>query len=317
MSDPNLTIGRELQYHVVKHFVICGGERMEHGQLIRKLRRERNMSQAQLASGISSRTALSSFENSHSSITSDILFKYLERLNVTVQEYYFYLNDSVTPEKEYLAAYYYHEIIKKRDAEVAGRIRDFRAKYADSHDFFFCCMSIELKLFLNKKNAHNVYDVDEDKDIIKDYLNRVQNWGHFEISLFANCLNIFSSDYIRGTFTVLLKRTKLLSAIAAYQNDLSIFLNNCIALAFERHNLADVRYYVGELVSTSASSPRKAFDRMMCQFYVGLLQELTDAHGDSQNVIDQFAQLGFADHAHQLRMFRQRVLDPTEAVHNE
>lgn len=57
---------------------------MEHGALVRKLRTERKMSQVQLASGISSRTTLSSFENDHSRISSDILFKYLERLNVTV-----------------------------------------------------------------------------------------------------------------------------------------------------------------------------------------------------------------------------------------
>lgn len=281
---------------------------MEHGVLIRKLRKQRNMSQAQLAAGISSRTTLSSFENDHSSISSDILFKYLERLNVTVQEYYFYLNDSVTPEKEYLAEYYYAEITKKHDREIAERIRDFRSKYVDSHDFYFCCMSIELKLFLNKRNAKDVYDVDEDKRIIKDYLNRVQQWGHFEISLFSNCLDIFGSEYIRGTFSTLLKRTKLLSSIAAYQNDISIFLNNCIVLSFERKRFLDARYYINQLAKMSEDSPRKAFDRLMYQYYLELLKVLSDHNGHPENIVEEFRNLGFNEHADELSMFATETI---------
>lgn len=281
---------------------------MEHGTLIRKLRKERNMSQTQLAAGICSRTTLSSFENNHSNVSSDLLFKYLERLNVTVQEYSFYLNDSVTPEKEYLSAYFYNEITKKHDEEIAERIRGFRSKYENTHDFYFCCMSIELKLFLNKKHSKDLYDVDEDKRIIKNYLNRVQQWGHFEISLFSNCLYIFNSDYIRGTFSVLLKRTKLLSSIASYQNDISIFLNNCIVLSFERQKLLDVRYYVAQLIKISESSPRKAYDRLMCEYYLGLLQELHGKKDSAKLVIAQFKLLGFEEHATELETLENRIL---------
>ncbi|UQS81776.1 helix-turn-helix domain-containing protein [Bombilactobacillus folatiphilus] len=285
---------------------------MEHGQLIRKLRKERNMSQAELAEGISSRTALSSFENKHSTISSDILFKYLERLNVTVQEYEFYLNDNVTPEKAYISEYFYNKVTKERDKEIAQRIHNFRAKYNDSHDFYFCCLSIELKLFLNRRNNKAIYQVDEDKQIIKDYLNHNQNWGHFEIALFSNCLYIFSSDYIRGTFPVLLKRTKKLSSIASYQNDLSIFLNNCIVLSFERQNFDDVNYYIDRLITISANTPRKAYDRMMCQYYLSLLQKLNYQPNQLATIIQQFNELGFTDHANELIKFKKQILKETK-----
>lgn len=175
-------------------------------------------------------------------------------------------------------------------------------------------MSIELKLFLNKRNARNVYDVDEDKRIIKDYLNRVQQWGHFEISLFSNCLDIFNSGYIRRTFSTLLKRTKLLSSIAAYQNDISIFLNNCIVLSFERKQFMDAHYYVNQLAKMSEDSPRKAYDRLMYQYYLELLKALSGQNGHPNKISEQFRNLGFSDHADELSLLGVQILGSATEV---
>lgn len=190
-----------------------GGFSLTHGQLIRRLRKERGLTQAQLAEGISSRTTLSTLENNKTDVNINTLFSYLDRLNVSIQEYLFYFNDSSNTEKELATKYFYDNIVKKRDIEIEQRILDYQSKYKDSKDFYYCCLSIELKLFLNKKKDKTVFDVREDTEIIKKYLERVTQWGHFEMSIFANCLYIFTSEYIRATFTILLKRTKILSKI--------------------------------------------------------------------------------------------------------
>ncbi|MBM6585003.1 hypothetical protein [Pediococcus acidilactici] len=97
-------------------------------------------------------------------------------------------------------------------------------------------------------------------DIIKAHLNFVQQWRHFEISIFSNCLYIFSDEYIRGSFTTLLRRTKLVSSIPTYQNDISIFLNNCIVLELERGRFSNAAYYIKQLRRIAFKSPRKIFD---------------------------------------------------------
>lgn len=52
----------------------------------------------------------------------------------------------------------------------------------------------------------------------------------------------------------MLKRTKLLSTIPTYQNDIFIFLNNCIVLAFERGNQLDAQYYIKQLHEISSDN---------------------------------------------------------------
>ncbi len=280
---------------------------MTHGDLIKKLRKERNLSQAQLANGISSRTTLSSFENNHSRVSSDILFAYLERMNISIQEYLFYFNDNTSTEKERVTQYFYNNVVKSTDQEILSRICQYRTRYNNSNDFYFCCLSIELKLFLNHKQNKDIFDVDEDIGIVKHYLERVQQWGHFEMSLFSNCLYVFSSDYIRGTFSVLLKRTKILSQIDTYQNDLAIFLNNCIVLSFERRELTDARFFINELFKKSVDTPRKVYDRMMCNFYLELLQTINSKSTDMPATIQQFKDLGFSEHADELTDFSQKI----------
>lgn len=280
---------------------------MTHGDLIKKLRKERNMTQMQLAADISSRTTLSSFENNRSRVSSDLLFAYLERMNISIQEYLFYFNNNSSTEKERITQYFYDNVVKSTDREILNRIIDYRAKYNNSHDFYFCCLSIELKLFLNHKQDKNIFDVEEDITIVKKYLERVQQWGHFEMSLFSNCLYVFSNDYIRGTFSTLLKRTKIISKIDTYQNDIAIFLNNCIILSFERQQLQDTNFFVAQLYKLSADTPRKAYDRLMCNFYEELIKCLRGNQNNLSIPISRFEELGFVEHVAELKKFVSRI----------
>ncbi|WP_429971525.1 helix-turn-helix domain-containing protein [Fructilactobacillus sp. Tb1] len=281
---------------------------MDNGQLIKKLRKERGISQAQLSNGISTRTTLSSFENKKSKIPSDILFEYLKRMNISPEEYSFYLNNDSKSEKEYALQYFNENIYKAKEYEIRQRIHNYQKKYKDYNDFFFCCLSIELKLFLNKSQEDNVFDVKEDTEIIKNYLNSIQQWGHFEISLFSNCLYIFNSDYIRATFKILFKKTKNLSQIDSYKNDVSIFINNCIILSFERNELNDANTYINSLSDISNGSPRKTYDKLMCNYYKELLHQITIQENKLMKSIATFRELGFSDHANRLDKFKIKIL---------
>lgn len=275
-----------------------------HGELIKKLRRERGLTQQQLAEGISTRTTLSSFENNKSRISADILFKYIEKMNISIQEYLFYFNDSTATEKEIATQHFYNNVIKKRDSEIRKRILNYQNKYKNSKDFWFCCLAIELKLFLNNRHIEPVFDVKEDIKILKEYLNKIQQWGHFELSIFSNCLYIFSTEYIRGTYSTLLKKEKILSQIDTYENDLSIFLNNCIVLSFQRREYKNIAFYCDQLYKISEKTPRKAFDRIMYNYYKELLKYCLGLHYDVTKYINMFEDLGFTEHAENLRNFQ-------------
>ena len=73
---------------------------MKQGQLFQKLRKERNISQETLVQGISSRSTLSSFENRNTLLSSELLFHYLNRLNITPNEFQLLINDGAPTKKQ-------------------------------------------------------------------------------------------------------------------------------------------------------------------------------------------------------------------------
>lgn len=77
-----------------------GFSKMKQGQLFQKLRKERNISQETLVQGISSRSTLSSFENRNTLLSSELLFHYLNRLNITPNEFQLLINDGAPTKKQ-------------------------------------------------------------------------------------------------------------------------------------------------------------------------------------------------------------------------
>ncbi len=65
---------------------------METGQLIKELRKARQLTQDELAKDITSRTTLSSIENRNQKVSFDLLQKLLDRLNIRLEEFSFLLN---------------------------------------------------------------------------------------------------------------------------------------------------------------------------------------------------------------------------------
>lgn len=79
----------------------------QQGSLIKKLRTDRKISQARLAEGISSRTTLSSFENRKTNLSSQTLFDYLDKMNITVHEFSLLLDSEATDQKRQLVQDFY------------------------------------------------------------------------------------------------------------------------------------------------------------------------------------------------------------------
>jgi len=79
----------------------------QQGSLIKKLRTDRKISQAKLAEGISSRTTLSLFENRKTNLSSQTLFDYLDKMNITVHEFSLLIDSEVTDQKRQLVQDFY------------------------------------------------------------------------------------------------------------------------------------------------------------------------------------------------------------------
>ena len=92
---------------------------MDHSSLIKKLRLERGLSQKKLAQGISQRSTLASFENNATKISYNILIQYLDRMNVTLEEYQFMLDGNNLSEKRKLSKVFFDKLRRHYDSEFA------------------------------------------------------------------------------------------------------------------------------------------------------------------------------------------------------
>lgn len=66
---------------------------MEIGFVIKRLRKERGLSQEELAKKITTRTTLASIENRNQTVSFHLLIKLLDRLNIRLEEFLFLLNE--------------------------------------------------------------------------------------------------------------------------------------------------------------------------------------------------------------------------------
>ena len=89
-----------------------------HSSLIRKLRKERGLTQEQLTRGISQRGTLAAFESRGTKISFELLVNYLERMNITLEEYQFLLNNNSLSNKQKLTNYFISSKTITREQEL-------------------------------------------------------------------------------------------------------------------------------------------------------------------------------------------------------
>ena len=162
---------------------------MGHGEFIKKIRKEKHLTQKELAEGILSKNFLSKFERGESKITSEIFMNLLERLNVSLDEFE-QLVTSKHSQKEFLQKLetfkspkdgYLLENLKAEEKQLFQSDRNRRHLHNQ--------ILVEAHLqYLQSKNI----DVKQ-KRVIQSYLFEVEEWGDYEWELFGNIVFCLST----------------------------------------------------------------------------------------------------------------------------
>ena len=162
---------------------------MGHGEFIKKIRKEKHLTQKELAEGILSKNFLSKFERGESKITSEIFLNLLERLNISLDEFE-QLVTSKHSQKEFLQKLetfkspkdgYLLENLKAEEKQLFQSDRNRRHLHNQ--------ILVEAHLqYLQGKNI----DVKQ-KRVIQSYLFEVEEWGDYEWELFGNIVFCLST----------------------------------------------------------------------------------------------------------------------------
>lgn len=224
---------------------------MEHGTLIKNLRQERNLTQIQLSIGITSRTTLSSFENSGKKITFSNLIMYLDRMNISLEEYEFLYREKEMNNKRASANLLSKSFTQQFQQETAN---NFLNSFKKTNDFFYYSLYAQYYLVVSfKENALNNDEIQNIAENVKNYLNSIYTWGRFELVLFTNCLFLFDNRYIWFHFNESVKQMKIYIDSTNYSHDLLKFLINGVQLSYERKDNTNFKLFFDELCQVAAN----------------------------------------------------------------
>lgn len=236
---------------------------MEHQSLIKKLRTDRGISQEKLAQGISRRSTLASFERQATKISYDMLVQYLDRMNITLEEYQFLLDDGNLSEKRGISVLFYQKLTKEYDAAFSDMLFQ---KYNETGESYYQLLRSEYLLVMKKDNRDLVIDEAKEKQILSVYLDAIEDWGRFELAIFINTLFCFNDDYILMHFKRSVKKMKGYIDNLYYSRDILAFLINGVVLGFERKSkqlfdvfFPELRFFADELKSMEADITWRVF----------------------------------------------------------
>lgn len=115
----------------------------------------------------------------------------------------------------------------------------------------FCYYYLYANYFLLDKLKKGQLDneplVQEISTHLQDYLNKIDIWGHFELSIVINLMFIFSDDYIYYSFHQWTKKMKSYQKSLYFSKDYSSFLNNGIQISYERNCSRNFKLFKEEL----------------------------------------------------------------------
>lgn len=247
---------------------------MDVGKLIKTLRKERQLTQEELSEGIMTRTTLASIENRNKDISFEVLLQLLDRLNVQMVEFLFLLKEGKHSFKQALYSEVYSDYYSKGylSKEVEAKLLD---AYQENHDFYYLgvytqMLGIQLRTqgkLPPEKEEQLMKNVDE----VKNHLNRVTNWTHYELALFTNSLYLFDDFYIQAVYKSTVKNMLFRKKLPLFQDDLVIFLLNCINLSLERNQNQLAAYYLSEL-QEQITRKNQLYEKTMYSFYLAILE---------------------------------------------
>ncbi|WP_050801514.1 Rgg/GadR/MutR family transcriptional regulator [Enterococcus saccharolyticus] len=237
---------------------------------MKKLRTERNLSQRKLAADISERSTLATFEQKGHRIAFDILYKYLDRLNVTLEEFEYHLTNNQLNEKKQLSKQFHNAYYQHDFDQLAVLIEESKTTYQETQDFFYYLLYSQYYLILKKKGyVHTIDETERIETVIKGYLDKIETWGRFEITIFANLMFLFTDEYILFQIEQLNKQEFYNNLLSLNYHIYSKLLTNAAFLFIDRSqidHLKQILFYMTKNIPLDNDRIR-----LMIRYFEGII----------------------------------------------
>ncbi|MFJ8236775.1 helix-turn-helix domain-containing protein [Ureibacillus sp. NPDC094379] len=242
---------------------------MEIGQVIKMIRKNKSITQQELADAIGmTRPYIARIESGKNSISSDRLTEILDFCNVTYNEFFFMKNDYKISSKmdsfnNILKLYYANNI-----DEISNIKNEIKEKYEQNGDIFLrhlyiLCHCIENKFDIKKIKKEYVSE-------ISDYLLSIDEWSYYELVIFNNFIYVFQPSTALLMIKNILYRADKFKDLNSDKNILSFLLFNLIELSINQEQYD----YTKQVLDTTKEYYAKGtdfFEKTLILFYEGII----------------------------------------------
>lgn len=273
---------------------------MYHGEVIRKIRLSKGLTQKEVYLGIVSKSYAIEFEKGNHSISATLLLDILERLSLDMDEFLYISQDyRLNEQADYIFRYsnYSNNYDLPALYQLLQELQEQQGPIANVH-----VAEVRSRIrIIEATNKTGSYTPDvvlsEDKATIIQYLTNLQTWTLQEIQLFANTL-----EFIEGEKQLL---SKSLELYKNYDRGREIFCSLLVNLIRETldENLLDYADVLIEQLLLLSTEYKECFHRLCAKFFKGvLLTKRGDANGqtESEMVLKILHELDYAPLAKEL-----------------
>lgn len=220
------------------------------GQLFKMMRTARNLSLKEATGGEFSVSMLSRFENMQTDISAEKLFRCLDHIYLTVQEFEFlareFQKSELTTLLEKLESYsnpFNLTKLEKLAQEELDKIAvDQKEQY---HQLTSTLVRSRIKVF-NETYPLNEQEINR----VCDYLFSVDKWGQFELVLFSETVNFFDPEAYLYYIREMVHRSDFFMHSPQNSTLIQTCLLNGLFLFAERKELTSASYVLSTLKST-------------------------------------------------------------------
>ncbi len=246
---------------------------MESNELLKSFRIERGVTQTDLSDGISTRNTLGSYETKGKSINYQVLRQYLDRLNVSIEEFDYLSSEDLNSNKKNisttLAKMYY-----RQDFEgLQQMIRKLEKRYDSTKDFYYFHLLAQYTLALDKEGVMSINQSERSyfSDKIKLYLSKIDTWGQFEAALFINFMYIFETEYVVHMLSYIGQKSPVYSTLYKKYRLLEKMHLNAMYLLYERQEFHLVTVIISSFKTIIDKDDLKS--KVIISFFEGVFEE--------------------------------------------
>ena len=267
---------------------------MEIYELLRKMRINRGITQKQLANGITTRESIVKYENGKNHVPLLILSELLEKMNVNLDEFLFYLQaDNVRTKNKELK-----KLIKSiRDGGQPSQyiLHQLKIQADESSDIVDVRNYLVAKIcdwYNRPKSERKVTRKDQSYiSQIKEYLDRIDEFGRFEITTFTSLLFLFETNYIAQRINEIEKKIEKNKDYEIFHTSLYALYNNAFLLMLERKDQLHAENYLKKYSNVRKNMLFSRETEIYANFYNLLFRYLFGDMDKEQEIIQYFKAL--------------------------